>query len=75
MPQSNPTHGMKVGNLKAYKEAMNKPPPRKGLVVNMSVEAFHYYRQIHYVDVLQWNGGVLMVRKRIQPEPVKEGAQ
>lgn len=73
MSQSNQPPKMKVGNPKAYKEAMNKPPPRKGLVVNMSIEAFHYYRQIHHVDVLQWNGGVLMVRKRIQSEAVKEG--
>ena len=75
MPPSNPTPGMKVGNPKAYKEALGKPAPRKGLVVLMSIEAFHYYWQIHHVDVLRWNGGVLMVQKRIQPEIPNEGTQ
>lgn len=63
MPQSNSQPVLKVANPKAYQEALRKPAPRKGLVVNMSIEAFHYYRQIHALDVLGWNGGVLMTRK------------
>ena len=53
----------KITTPKAYREAASKPAPRRGLVVTMSIEAFHYYRLMHQVDVLGWNGGVLMVRK------------
>lgn len=73
MSQSKPKLGMKVGNPKAYQEALSKPAPRPGLVVPMSVEAFHYYWQIHHVDVLGWNRGAVVVKKTaVQVEATHE---
>ncbi len=66
MQQSNPMPEIKVGNPKAYQEALSKPAPRKGQVVTMSIPAFHYYRQIHRLDVQGWNYGTLMVRKTVE---------
>lgn len=73
MSQSNQMLGMKVGNPRAYQEALSKPAPRRGQVVTMSIPALHYYRQIHHLDVQGWNGGVLMVKKIVEQEKV-EGA-
>lgn len=58
----------KPGNPKAYAEAQRKAAPRRGLVVNMSIEAFHHYLSIHQLDVVGWNGGVLMVKKIADPK-------
>lgn len=66
MTQSNPKPEMKVGNPKAYQEALSKPAPRKGQVVVMSIPAFHYYRQIHCLEVQGWNYGKLMVKKTLE---------
>lgn len=66
MPQSNSIPELKVGNLNAYQEALGKPAPRKGQVVTMSIPAFHYYRQIHRLDVHGWNYGTLITKKTVE---------
>ena len=66
MTQSNSMPELKVSNPKAYQEALSKPAPRKGHVVTMSIPAFHYYRQIHSLDVQGWNGGVLITKKTVE---------
>jgi len=60
-----------VANPRAYQQALAKPAPRKGLVVTMPIEVFHYYRQIHNLDVLGWDGGVLKTRRNVVNHEVK----